>query len=457
MIGEFLKEYRGLHSVSGNAEAADERRLSIDSRSLQPGELFLALRGEAHDGHDYIAAALEKGAAAVVAEKKWWEKNRAAQAFSQGPLIVVGDSLDFLQQLAAWRRRQFDIEVVGLTGSNGKTTTREMIAAVLATRFRVFQSQGNKNNHIGLPLMLLQLGEQTEMAVLEMGMNHPGEIALLAGLAKPTAALVTNVGKAHLGFMGSLEAIYREKISLFEALEPSAPIFLNMEDRFLRNYPRAGRKAITVGYNSGNDVRGRVEFIDRYGRVRFRLNDAVSIQLKVPGTHQVLNALLAAAVGLQYGVSESEAAQALENFAPAKQRMEILEKNGIVFINDAYNANPDSMRAALNYLAGLRNGRGKRIAVLGDMLELGEFAETEHRRLGEFLAEKPVDLALLYGPLSGFILQGFEEKAGRGKRAFHYRTHEEIAAHLQQVLQPHDVVLLKGSRGMKMEKVLEAF
>lgn len=455
MIGEFLKEYRGLHSLSGNAEAADYRKLSIDSRSLQPGELFLALRGETHDGHDYVAAALEKGAAAIVVEKRWWERNSAEQALSQRPLIVVEDSLHFLQQLAAWHRRQFDIEVVGLTGSNGKTTTREMVAAVLATRFRVFQSQGNKNNHIGLPLMLLQLNEQTEMAVLEMGMNHPGEIALLAGLAKPTAALVTNVGKAHIGFMGSLEAIYREKISLFEGLEPSAPIFLNMEDRFLRNYPRAGRKVITVGYNSGNDVRGRVEFIDRYGRVKFRLNEAVSIQLKVPGTHQVLNALLAAAVGRHYGVSESEVAQALENFAPAKQRMEIFEKNGVLFINDAYNANPDSMRAALNYLAGLRNGRGKRIAVLGDMLELGEFAETEHRRLGEFLAEKPVDLALLYGPLSRFILQGFEGKAGREKHAFHYGTHEEIAAHLRPILQPHDVVLLKGSRGMRMEKVLE--
>lgn len=455
MIQSFLQQYQGAVSFDGNLEAVDYQKLSIDSRTIQTGELFLALRGENHDGHDFVPRALEKQPSAIVVEKKWFDQNKALRGKDGPPAIVVKDSLDFLQQLGAWHRRQFAIQVVGLTGSNGKTTTREMIAAALSSRFKVFRSRGNKNNHIGLPLMLLQINDETEIAVIEMGTNHPGEIALLTELAQPTTGVITNVGKGHLGFFGSVEEIYREKTALFDYLDESSLIFINMEDRLLRDYPHAERMAVEVGYSKKYEVWGRIEFIDRLGRVKFNLNGAVSIALKVPGTHQVGNALLAAAVGMKFGIGEEEIQKALENFSSTEKRMEIFEKDEIVFINDAYNANPDSMRAAVTYLSTLRNGAGKRILVLGDMLELGEYAKIEHHRLGEFIAAKPIDYVFLYGPESSIIQEIIESNDGGKKRAFWYRTHKEIAAHLKEVLAPRDFVLIKGSRGMAMEKVFD--
>lgn len=454
-IDSFLQQYQGAVFFDGNLGAVDYQKLSIDSRTIEPGELFLALRGENHDGHDYVSRVLEKKPSAIVVEKKWFDRNKTLRGKAGPPIIVVKDTLDFLQQLGAWHRSQFAIQVVGLTGSNGKTTTREMIAAVLERRFKVFRSRGNKNNHIGLPLMLLQIDDETEIAVIEMGTNHPGEIALLTELTQPTAGVITNVGKGHLGFFGSVEEIYREKTALFDYLGESSPIFINMEDRLLRNYPHAERMAVEVGYSKKYPVWGRIEFLDRLGRVRFNLNGAVSVALQVPGTHQVGNALLAAAVGITFGIGEEEIRKALENFSPADKRMEIFEKNKIVFINDAYNANPDSMRAAVTYLSTLRDGIGKRILVLGDMLELGEYAKIEHHRLGEFIASKPIEYVFLYGPES-LVIQEVIERSDRGrKRAFWYQTHKEIAAHLKEILAPRDFVLIKGSRGMAMEKVIE--
>lgn len=454
MFKDFLEQYQGVQFSGGNPGAADYRKISIDSRTLQPGEWFLALQGENHDGHAFIPQALKKNAAAIVVEKRWLEQHKELKQ-SGHPVMAVKDSLDFLQQLAAWHRRRFSFPLIGLTGSNGKTTTREMIAEILSARYKVFRSRGNKNNHIGLPLMLLQLSDEVEIAVIEMGTNHPGEIALLSSLAQPTAGVITNIGKGHLGFFGSLEEVYREKTALFDGLDPAAPIFINMEDRFLRKYPREGRAAIRSGYSKGYDAWGRIEFIDRLGRVKFRLNDKVSIQLKVPGTHQVGNALLAAAVGLHFGTGEADIREALENFSPAEKRMEIFEKDGAVFINDAYNANPDSMRAAVNYLMVIKQGRGKRILVLGDMLELGEFAKMEHHSLGEYIAERPVDFVFLYGPESRIMQATIEESGKRKERAFWYDSHEKIALHLKKILAPHDTVLVKGSRGMAMEKVFD--
>jgi UDP-N-acetylmuramoyl-tripeptide--D-alanyl-D-alanine ligase len=330
-----------------------------------------------------------------------------------------------------------------------------MIAAVLATRFKVFRSRGNKNNHIGLPLMLLQISPETEIAVMELGTNHPGEIALLTALTEPNAGVITNIGKGHIGFFGSLEAIYREKTALFEGLKKTTPVFVNMEDRYLRNYPRNNRIAITVGYSRKYHTWGRIEFVDRFGRVKFRLNDEVSVRLRVPGTHQVPNALLAAAVGLIFGVELGNVQKALENFSPADKRMEIFEKNGIIVVNDAYNANPDSMRAAINYLMTIKNAIGKRVLVLGDMLELGDFSTMEHFQLGEYIAAQPVSFILLYGPETRYMQEAIEKENQKNQQVFWYKTHREITAHLKQILAPRDVLLVKGSRGMVMEKVFD--
>jgi UDP-N-acetylmuramoyl-tripeptide--D-alanyl-D-alanine ligase len=455
MIQTYLQHYEGIELVSGNWDAVDYRKLSIDSRTIRPGELFLALRGENHDGHAFVAGALEKKAAATVVEKNWFNSNKALFKKFDQAVAVVENTLDFLQRLGAWHRRQFPIPVIGLTGSNGKTTTREMISAVLSARFKIFRSRGNKNNHIGLPLMLLQITPETEIAVIEMGTNHPGEIALLTELTGPNAGLITNVGKGHIGFFGSLEEVYREKTALFDGTDKAAPIFINMEDRFLRNYPRDNRIAITVGYSKKYHTRGRIEFIDRFGRVKFRLNEEVPVHLRLPGTHQVPNALLAAAVGLLLGVEIGDVQLALENFSPPEKRMEIFEKNDIIFINDAYNANPDSMRAAVNYLMTIKNGIGKRILVLGDMLELGEFSGIEHYQLGEYIAEKPVNFVFLYGPESRYMQEAIDKAGQKKQQVFWYQTHPEISEHLNQILTPRDVVLVKGSRGMVMEKVFD--
>ncbi|NIV72106.1 MAG: hypothetical protein GWN44_05170 [Calditrichae bacterium] len=290
-----------------------------------------------------------------------------------------------------------------------------------------------------------------------MGTNHPGEIGLLTNLTVPSMGLITNIGKGHIGFFGSLEAIYQEKIALFEAIDHSAPIFLNMEDPFLQNYPQGNRCVIRIGTDKQYEVWGKIKSVDRLGRVTFSLNGESSVHLNIPGQHNFYNALLAAAVGLHFEIGEQKIKQALEEFRPTSQRMEVIEKDGILFINDTYNANPDSMRAAVNYVSRPNISKGKRILVLGDMLELGDFSEKEHYNLGEYIATKPIDYVFLYGPDGKNLLDAIQKKAPVEVRAYWYNTHNEIKIHLSKVLHAGDVVLVKGSRGMAMEKVLESW
>ena len=454
-IRSFLDQYEGLHFCRLEKKTLDYRNISIDTRTLKPDELYISIRGENHDGHSFAEQALNKGASAVVVEKEWYESDKIILQLAGKPVIVVQDTLDFLQRLGAWHRRRFSFPVIVVTGSNGKTTTREMIAAILSAKFNVFRSEGNKNNHIGLPLMLLKMTENDEIAVLEIGTNHPGEIAHLSNLAQPTSALITNIGKGHLGFFGTLEEVYREKTALFDAASPESPVFINMEDPFLRQYPTAGRISISSGFSESFDVWGDYLSIDKLGCVKFRLNGAVDIQLHIPGEHNFINALLAAAIGLYYRVSEASIKNALEQFAPASQRMEMLEKEGVLWINDAYNANPNSMCAAVDHLSRLSRATGKRILVLGDMLELGDFAESEHFDLGTYIAAKPIDMVFLYGPESKAVRNGIQSIENTKVQAFWYDSHKKIAEHLRQALKKNDAVLLKGSRGMKMETVLE--
>ncbi len=453
-LADFLQDYPGFRELVGSVEGVDYTALSIDSRTTAAGDLFLALRGEHHDGHAYVADALKRGAAAAVMEKSYYRQHPEAFPPGAANLVLVENTLDFLQQLAAWRRSHFDVPLIAVTGSNGKTTTREMIGAVLAVKYRVLLSEGNKNNHIGLPLTLLRLGQEVQAAVVELGTNHPGEIAHLTRLARPTAAVITNIGKGHLGYFGTLESVFEEKTALFREIPGRFPRFINMEDAYLAGYQSGRQSVIRVGLDPRWDVWGRIESEDERGRATFRLNDEVSIKLPLPGRHQVMNALLAAAVGRYAGIEWKAIRSALETFVPAAQRMELLDKDGVLFVNDAYNANPDSMRAALEYLARLSGNIHRRIAVLGDMLELGEFAEKEHRALGRFIAEQEIDEVYLYGPMSQEILNGILS-AKTGMNARRYSSHRELARDLRKVLAPGVAVLLKGSRGMAMERVLE--
>ncbi len=450
-LGSFLAGYGGLKETSGNVENIDYRRISIDSRTIAPGELFVAIKGEVHDGHRFVEKAFGKMAGAVVVEAEWFGKNQ--QLSENRNMVVVADTLDFLQQLGAYHRRQMDVTVVGITGSNGKTTTREMIAAVLSKKYRVFQSEGNKNNHIGLPLMLLKLQESHEIAVIEMGTNHPGEIGLLASLSAPDVSVITNIGKGHIGFFGTLAAVYEEKTALFRQTKPGGTIVLNTDDPLLKNYPYGEMKCVTVGFQGMANIAGEVLGADRLGRYELSAGPDLRARLGVPGKHNTTNALLTVAVGEQFAVGHPEISRALADFSPADQRMEVFEKGETVFVNDAYNANPNSMQAAVDYVAELAVKKGKRILALGDMLELGDLAESEHYALGEYIAGKKIDVVFLYGPESRHTGEGI---TARNKQIdVRWReTHEAIAEELAALLQDDNVVLLKGSRGMKMERVL---
>lgn len=452
---EFLATYPGFVSSTGKVENIPYQNLSIDSRTIQPGQFFIPLKGENFDGHEFVAAAVEKGASGIAVEAQWYSEQGQGR-FPEGvSVIVVKDTLDFLQKLSTWHRQHFMIPVVAITGSNGKTTVRKMIAEILSGKYTVLTNEGNQNNHIGVPLTLLRISASHQVAAIELGTNHPGEIAMLTDLIKPDVGVITNIGKGHIGFFGSVEAIYKEKTRLFDSMKSGSVIFKNMEDAFLRNYQNSDLKVIRVGSSPSYDYHGRIISSDQFGCVKFSINGIAEISLRIPGLHLFQNALMAAAVGLFFGISAEDIKSRLEDFQPAKQRMQIYEKDGVLIINDAYNANPDSTVAAIDYLANLPAVKGRKIIAIGDMLEMGDFGEEEHRMIGKFINGKPIDFVFLYGPLSAMIKKGIIE-TNSFKGEMHWcETHEEIANHLAKILAPDDVLLIKGSRGMRMENVLK--
>lgn len=454
-LKEFLATYPGFVSSTGKVENIPYQNLSIDSRTIQTGQFFIPLKGENFDGHEFLTAAVEKGASGIAVELEWYSNQDRARFPETVKVIVVKDTLNFLQKLSAWHRQHFMIPVAGIAGSNGKTTVRKMITKILSSKYTVLTNEGNKNNQIGVPLTLLRMNSSHQVAAIELGTNHPGEIAILTELIKPDIGVITNIGKGHIGFFGSVEEVYREKRKLFENMKSGSVIFKNMEDGFLRNYQNSNLKVIRVGSSPAYDYYGRIISSDQFGCVKFSINGMTEISLRIPGLHLFQNALMAAAVGLFFGLPAGDIKAKLEDFQPAKQRMQIYEKDGVLIINDAYNANPDSTVAAIDYLANLPAVKGRKIIAIGDMLEMGDFGEEEHRMIGKFINGKPIDFVFLYGPLSEMIKKGIME-ANSFKGEMHwYETHEEIANHLAKILAPNDVLLIKGSRGMKMENVLK--
>ncbi len=451
-LKKFLDGYSGFVTATADPDAVDYHRFSIDSRDFREGKMFIALRGERFDAHQFIEDVVRQGARGVVVDNRWFQANKARARQLPVVVIVVRDTLDFLQQLAAWNRRQFAIPVVALTGTSGKTTTREMIANVLGTQYRTLRNRKNENNQIGVPLTLLHINPNVEAAVVELGTNQPGEIPVLARWTAPTHALVTNIGPGHIGYFGSLDAIYREKTALLDATPSGGMIFLNTDDPLLARYHREGVEIVTVGTQPTNDVWGTIVSVDDHGCVVFRVRDEWQVQLRVPGKHQFYNALMAVAVGEALGIDTEEMREALENFSAPHQRMELITHNGVLFINDAYNANPDSTRAAIDFLTQVRP-RARKFLVFGDMLELGTLEEELHREIGHYIAGTAVNEVLLYGNATRATEEGIRQKNAT-MVVHHFDEHRAIARHLQEVLRPGDVVLIKGSRGMQMEKVL---
>ena len=422
--------------------------LSTDSRQCRAGEVFVALRGEKFDGHQFVGQILATSALAAVVEKSWLESPTGAR----GNLIIVEDTLLALQQIGQAVRRRWGKTVIAITGSNGKTTTKEMVASVLAQNKIVLKTTGNLNNHIGVPLTLAELQHSHDIAVIEMGMNHDGEIARLCEIAGPDLGLITNVGRAHIEFFKTLDGVARAKGELFEYLRRRDGIaFLNADDPKLKMILPSGTKAISYGLNHAAQVQGKIAGVDEDGCVTLAWKNQ-NITLAIPGTHNAINALAAIAVGEYAGVAPEQIRTALAGTLPVAKRMQILKRGAVTIINDAYNANPESMTAALEFLAALPiHGSGHRIAVLGDMLELGEAAPAAHAEIGALLRRLPIHAVFACGPQMKHLVQAI----GEIKWAEHFEDKARLSAEVGRSIRPGDVILLKGSRGMAMEEVVE--
>ncbi|MBI3140583.1 MAG: UDP-N-acetylmuramoyl-tripeptide--D-alanyl-D-alanine ligase [Rhodocyclales bacterium] len=429
--------------------------VSTDTRTVASGELFVALKGERFDGHDFVQAAVERGAAAAMVARDWAEKHEPV-----APVVVVADTRLALGQLAAYWRAKFAIPLVGITGSNGKTTVKEMTAACLRTQARadgydpelaVLATTGNLNNDIGLPLMLLRLHITHRAAVLEMGMNHPGEIAHLARIARPTVAVLNNAQRAHLAGLGSVADVARAKAEIFEGLGEHDTAVINADDPFCGYWTglNAGRRVLTFGLDNPADVRATC----RPKALSCALSiatpwGAVETTLRVPGLHNARNALAAAAAALAAGASTAAVGEGLAGFSGVKGRLQVRAAvAGATLIDDTYNANPDSMRAAIDVLAATP---GRKILVLGDMGEIGGQAGQFHDEIGGYAKSQGVDLLLALGEQSELAARNF----GAGGR--HFADLEALVAALRPELTADTAVLVKGSRFMRMERVADA-
>jgi UDP-N-acetylmuramoyl-tripeptide--D-alanyl-D-alanine ligase len=443
-VAEFL-------SATGDFDAREvAQAYSIDSRTSRAGELFFAVKGERLDGHDFVPQALEKGAVGAVVGKDQLARYPAATG-----LLAVDDTLTALQTLGASVRRVWGKPLVGVTGSTGKTTTKEAIAHVLSSRFRVLKSEGNFNNHFGLPLMLLKIEPQHEAAVIEMGMSHPGEIAALARIAQPGIGVVTNVAPVHLEFFRSVAEIARAKYELIESLPAGATAVLNADDEYVAQFGRDFRgKVMLYGLHLSADV--RAENVEQRGAAG-SVFDVVAgggrerATLPLVGRHNIYNALAAVAVGLDRGLDLAEAAGSLATLSPPDKRGVVVELGNITVINDCYNSNPAALDAMVDTLAAMPAKR--RIVVAGEMLELGPAGEELHRASGRHMAEKRIDILLGVRGLA----QRMVEAAGKaGMRAEFVATPAGAGEWLARETREGDVVLLKASRGVQLERALES-
>ncbi len=418
---------------------------SNDTRTIQPGQLFIVLQG-ARDGHDFIAQAMEKGAAAALC-------NRSVGDY---PCIIVPDSRIALGQIAREECKRIGCKVVGITGSVGKSTTKEMVATVLESTYRVAKTPVNHNNDIGMPMAILAMPENTEVAVLEMGMNHFREMAYLSMIAQPDIAVIVNIGSMHIEFLGSMEGIRQAKLEILEGMAVGGKLILNGDDAMLRNLPNQPVQQVSY-FGSADTSDVRYENVqEEVGMLKFDFysnNTRYPVEMGLEGRHFVADAMAAVAVALELNVPASYIQERLNLFRNMAGRQEIYQAGEYTIISDCYNAGPESMAAALKVL-GKRQGR--RIAVLGDMLELGDVTWAEHYRVGRIAAEN-ADVVYAFGPngyrvSSGAITGGMNPVFAR-----HFDTREEMTAALKRLAKPGDTLLFKASRGMHLELVLEAF
>lgn len=429
--------------------------VSIDSRKVKRGEIFFAIKGENTDGHKYLKDAAANGADAFVISKKWFKKNK--RNLPRGNYFLADDTTTALGEFANIHRNRFRIPVLCIGGSNGKTTTKDLIAVVLSKKYRVHKTGGNFNNHIGLPLTLLKLKKSHEICVLEVGCNHFGELEYLSRIAEPQFGLITNIGKEHLEFFKNLRGVAKAEFELYEYLirQKSKLMFFNIDDPFIRKFSKGIKREnkFTYSYGFNADVRGK--FIGYNGKFEPEIEiktgkENFRICISTFGKHSIYNGLAAAAVGLNFKVNKKDIAEALINFkATSGKRMEVIINNGITYINDTYNSNPESVRMGLDTLMEF-NTRGKKYAVISDMLELGKNSRKEHSEIGKYAVKLNPDFLFTTGKESEQIFNS----ARKLKNNIHFREKESLINMLKQMLKSGDIVYLKGSRGMKMEEVI---
>jgi UDP-N-acetylmuramoyl-tripeptide--D-alanyl-D-alanine ligase len=437
--------------LSGSPETR-VHRVCTDSRRVQAGDLFFALAGERFDGHDFLRQAAEKGAGAVVAERK-----RVPAGWSGSAIIAVGNSRKALCQLASTYRDDFALPLVAVCGSNGKTTTKELVASVLRQKFATLWSEASFNNDIGVPLTLLRLEQSHQAAVLEAGTNHPGELAPLLKMIRPNHGVITCIGREHLEFFGDVAGVAREEGCLAEVLPADGKLFVNGDDEWAgRLMERTRAAVIRVGFAASNDWCARGLRLDKQG-VRFQVDGpradfAGDYRIHLLGRHQVVNALFAIAIGIELGLSRAEVARGLAQCGQPKMRLELWEHDGVRVLDDTYNANADSVIAALQTLRELPC-KGRRMAVLGDMAELGAHGEAAHEEIGRRAAELGVGQLFAVGKMAPVVARGARD-AGLN-RVFEFADLETAAAAVKSFVKSGDVVLLKASRATRLERIAE--
>jgi UDP-N-acetylmuramoyl-tripeptide--D-alanyl-D-alanine ligase len=430
--------------------------VSIDTRTIKANELFIAIRGNQFDGHNFISKAIESNAAGIIVERRWAETNAEMMVSIHVPRIIVENTIHALGYLAQLFRRQYNIPFIAVGGSNGKTTTKEMIRSVLNGKYHVLCTEGNLNNHIGVPQTLFRLQKKHQIAVVEMGTNHPGEIEYLCSILKPTHGLITNIGREHLEFFGSIQSVAKAECELFDWLiQHKGVVFVNADDNHLTRLSRKAKKMVRYGFGARSiSIKGKIKSFNTNGQallcIKPRSKKEFDITVGTPGKHNAQNALAAATIGLTMRVSPAKIQKALASFMPASMRMQIQKMGDVTILNDTYNANPDSTLAALETLQTIKS-TGKRIVVLADMLELGDQAKELHRQIGQVLTKYKVDVLLTFGALSKYIYDStpIENKA-------HFESKLLLVEHLFNILASNDIVLIKGSRGMKMDEVTSA-
>lgn len=424
--------------------------ISTDSRNIKKGDLFVPLKGEKFDGHDYIKEALAKGAFGAVVERDF-------KADGEKVIIKVDDTLKALRLIAAFYRSKFNIPFIGITGSVGKTSTKEMVWSVLGKKFNVLKNQGNFNNEIGVPLTIFGLESFHEAAVVEMGMNNLGEISRLTSIVKPDVAIITNIGVSHIENLGSKKNILRAKMEILEGLNSKGLVILNGDDNLLFGLKGLlNFRTVFYGFEEGLDYQAyNVRSLGEKGSVfEIEINKKeYEVKVPAPGIHNIYNALASIAAGVELGVPEEDIIKGIEEFSPAKMRLDIINNNGIKVINDAYNASPQSMEAALTVLKDISSGN-RTIAVLGDMYELGEMTNEVHVNVGKFAAGQGIDYIIAVGVNAENICKGALSMGADKNRVLKFESNKETSEFLEKLIKKGDVILVKGSRGMKMEEIV---